>query len=125
MLSYTWQDRLEIKRLLGKLGLRVNFVPEFATVEQFEQLGEAAVTAPLCPTYTDYISRGLKQEFGVPFFLYPPPTGIRNTDEWLRKIGKYTGKEEEVEALIEEEHKIWSPKLEAIKDEFKKIEGEQ
>ena len=71
MLSYTWQDRLEIKRLLGKVGLRVNFIPEFATVEQFEQLGEAAVTAPLCPTYTDYISRGLKQEFGVPFLSIP------------------------------------------------------
>jgi nitrogenase molybdenum-iron protein alpha chain len=124
MLSYTWQDRLEIKRLLNKVGLRVNFVPEFATVEQFEQLGEAAVTAPLCPTYTDYISRGLEQEYGVPFFLYPPPTGIRNTDEWLRKIGKYTDKEEEIEALIEEEHKVWSPKLEAIKDEFKKLKGD-
>ncbi len=123
MLSYTWQDRLEIKRLLNKVGLRVNFVPEFATVEQFEQMGEAAVTAPLCPTYTDYISRGLKQSFGVPFFLYPSPTGIRNTDEWLRKIGKYTDKEEEIEALIEEEHKIWSPKLDAIKDSFKKIKG--
>lgn len=69
MLSYTWQDRLEIKRLLGKMGLRVNFIPEFATVEQFEELGEAAVTAPLCPTYTDYLSRGLNQEYGVPFFL--------------------------------------------------------
>ena len=47
MLSYTWQDRLEIKRLLGKMGLRVNYVTEFASVEQFEQLSEAAVTAPL------------------------------------------------------------------------------
>jgi nitrogenase molybdenum-iron protein alpha chain len=121
MLSYTWQDRLEIIRLLGKVGLRVNFVPEFATVEQFEQLGEAAVTAPLCPTYTDYISRGLEQEFGVPFFLYPPPTGIKNTEEWLRKIGKYTDKEKEIEALIKEEHEIWAPKLDAIKDEFKRL----
>jgi nitrogenase molybdenum-iron protein alpha chain len=69
MLSYTWQDRLEIKRLLGKLRLRANFIPEFASVEDLEQLSEAAVTAPLCPTYTDYLSRGLEQEYGVPFFL--------------------------------------------------------
>ncbi|MGB9979178.1 nitrogenase component 1 [Methanobacterium sp.] len=115
MLSYTWQDRLEIKRLLGKVGLRVNFVPEFATIGQFEQLGEAAVTAPICPTFTDYLSKGLKQKFGVPYFLYPAPVGIKNTDEWLRQIGKYTDKEDEIEALIEEEHKIWVPKLEAIR----------
>ena len=118
MLSYTWQDRLEIKRLLGKLGLKVNFIPEFATVSDFEQLSEAAVTAPICPTYTDYLSRGLEQKYGVPYFLYPSPTGISSTDEWLRNIAKYTGKEDEVEKLIEEEHKIWKPKLKAIQDEF-------
>lgn len=121
MLSYTWQDRLEIKRLLGKIGLRVNFIPEFATVSDFEQLSEAAVTAPICPTYTDYLSRGLEQKYGVPYFLYPSPTGISNTDEWLRNIAKYTGKEDEVEKLIEEEHKIWVPKLDAIKGEFIKL----
>lgn len=123
MLSYTWQDRLEIKRLLEKVGLRVNFVPEFATVEQFEQLAEAAVTAPLCPTYTEYLSRGLKQEFGVPYFLYPSPIGIKNADEWLRQIGKYTGKEEEIEALIEEEHKTWKPRMNAIREELLNWKG--
>ena len=121
MLSYTWQDRLEIKRLLGKVGLRVNFIPEFATVEQFEKLSEAAVTAPICPTYTDYLSRGLKKKYGVPYFLYPTPTGISSTDGWLREIGKYTGKEDEIEELIEEEHKKWVPKMEAIQEEFFKL----
>ena len=123
MLSYTWQDRLEIKRILGKIGLRPNFVPEFASVDQFEQLSEAAVTAPLCPTYTDYLSRGLEQEFGVPYFLYPSPMGIRNTDEWLRKIGGFTGKEKEVEKLIDEEHKNWQPKLDALREQFLKFNG--
>lgn len=125
MLSYTWQDRLEIERLLGKLGLRVNFIPEFATVEQFEKLSEAAVTAPICPTYTDYLSRGLEQKFGVPYFLYPTPTGFSNTDEWLRNIGKYTGKEEEVEELIKEEHAKWEPKLNNIKNEFLNIANQR
>ncbi|MDR2829891.1 MAG: nitrogenase [Methanobrevibacter sp.] len=118
MLSYTWQDRLEIERLLGKVGLRANFVPEFATVDQLEVLSEAALTAPICPTYTDYLSRGLEKEYGVPYFLYPSPTGIKNTDEWLRQIGKFTNKEDEVEDLIREEHKIWKPKMEAIQDKL-------
>lgn len=123
MLSYTWQDRLEIKRLLNKVGLRPNFIPEFATVEQFEQLAEAAVTAPLCPTYTDYLSRGLEQEYGIPYFLYPSPMGIASTDEWLRQIARHTGKEEEIEALIAEEHKVWVPKLQAIQQEFSKLKN--
>jgi nitrogenase molybdenum-iron protein alpha chain len=123
MLSYTWQDRMEIKRLLGKVGLRVNFIPEFSKVEELEQLSEAAVTAPLCPTYTDYLSRGLKQEYGVPYFLYPSPMGIKNTDEWLRQIGKYTGKEEEIEELIKEEHKTWVPRMEAVRQELLNFKG--
>ncbi|MDD1693467.1 MAG: nitrogenase [Methanoregula sp.] len=125
MLSYTWQDRLEIQRLLTKVGLRANLIPEFATVEQFEQLSEAAVTAPLCPTYTDYLSRGLEQEHGVPYFMYPSPMGISNTDEWLRQIGKYTKKESEVEELITEEHKTWVPKMQAIRGEFDRIAAEK
>ncbi|HEY6007146.1 MAG TPA: nitrogenase component 1 [Geobacteraceae bacterium] len=121
MLSYTWQDRIEITRLLNRIGLRPNFIPEFATVEQFEILGEAAVTAPICPTYTDYLSRGLEQEFGVPYFMYPSPVGIDHTDEWLRTIARYTGKEKEVEVLIKEEREKWLPKMEVIQNEFARI----
>ncbi|MDR3135748.1 MAG: nitrogenase, partial [Deltaproteobacteria bacterium] len=126
MLSYTWQDRVEITRLLGKIGLRPNFIPEFATVEEFRSMSEAALTAPVCPTYTDYLSRGLEQEFGVPYFLYPSPIGINNTDEWLRIIGLMTGKEKEVEKLIKEERAIWGPQMDKIRsgfDEVKKLHG--
>jgi len=119
MLSYTWQDRLEVRRLLGELGLRVNFVPEFATVDDLKNLTAAAVTAPICPTFTDYLSKGLYQEFGVPFFMYPNPVGIKNTDNWLRQIAKHTGKEKECEELIAREHKKWVPKLKALQEEFK------
>jgi nitrogenase molybdenum-iron protein alpha chain len=121
MLSYTWQDRVEITRLLGKIGLRPNFVPEFARVRDFQALSEAALTAPVCPTYTDYLSRGLKQKFGVPYFLYPSPIGIANTDEWLRTIGRMLGKETEVEQLIKEERAVWVPRMDKIREGFDKV----
>ena len=121
MLSYTWQDRMEITRLLNKIGLRPNYIPEFASVEQFEILSEAALTAPICPTYTDYLSRGLEQEYGVPYFLGPSPIGVGHTDEWLREIGRITGREKLVEKTIAEEHDEWLPKLEAIQKEFRSI----
>ncbi|PWB49689.1 MAG: nitrogenase [Candidatus Methanoperedenaceae archaeon] len=121
MFSYTWRDKAEITRLLGKLGLRANFVPEFSSVEDLEQMSEAAVTAPICPTFGDYLIKGLEQEFGVPYFREFVPMGIKNTDNWLRHIAKYTGKEEEVEKLIEEEHATIAPKFENLKKEFEKI----
>ncbi|MDR2198023.1 MAG: nitrogenase [Deltaproteobacteria bacterium] len=126
MLSYTWQDRQEITRLLKKIGLRPNFVPEFASVRDFQTLSEAALTAPVCPTYTDYLSRGLEQEYGVPYFLYPSPIGIANTDEWLRNIGRILHKEGEVEKVIKEERAVWVPRMDAVRrsfDEIKKRNG--
>ncbi|MDR2339625.1 MAG: nitrogenase [Deltaproteobacteria bacterium] len=121
MLSYTWQDKIEITRLLAKLGLRPNFIPEFATVEGFRSLSEAALTAPVCPTYTDYLSRGLEQEHGVPYFLYPSPIGIANTDEWLRTIGRMLGKEKEAEGAIREEKARWVPKMDQIRAGFEEV----
>ena len=41
MLSYTWQDRVEMTNILKRMGLRPNFVPEFASVQQLEELSEA------------------------------------------------------------------------------------
>jgi nitrogenase molybdenum-iron protein alpha chain len=49
--------------------------------------------------------------------------GIANTDEWLRKIAEFTGKEKKVEVLIEEEHKKWLPKLEAVRNELLNFKG--
>ena len=121
MFSYTWRDKAEISRLLGKLGLRANFVPEFATVNELEIMSEAAVTAPLCITFGDYIMKGLEQQYGVPYFREIVPMGIHNTDEWLRKIAEYTGKEKLVEEVIAEEHKHIGPKFEALKSDFEDI----
>ncbi len=121
MLSYTWADRNYMIKLLGKMGLRANFIPEFSTTEQLETMSEAAVTAPLCPTFSDYLARGLEQDYGVPYFTYPSPMGFAHTDEWLRKIAGYTGKEEIVEKVISEERKLWEPEINILKEKFIKL----
>ncbi|ACM20819.1 nitrogenase vanadium-iron cofactor biosynthesis protein VnfE-related oxidoreductase subunit [Geotalea daltonii FRC-32] len=121
MFSYTWMDKIEINRLLTKLGLRVNFIPEFASVEDLERMGAAAVTAPICPTFADYLMRGLDEHFGVPYFNDVIPFGIKKTDEWLRRIASYTGKEKEVEELIKEEHATYIPKVDKIRQGLEDI----
>jgi nitrogenase molybdenum-iron protein alpha chain len=118
MFSYTWMDKIELSRLLNAVGLRVNFVPEFSTVEELEIMGSAAVTAPVCPTFADYLMRGLKEHFDVPYFKDPIPFGVAKTDGWLREIGKYTDREEEVEKLIKKEHDKYLPQVQKLRDEL-------
>lgn len=117
--SITWTDRLEITRLLGKMGLRAQLIPDFATVTELEKLSEVALVAPTCSSYGDYWQLALHEKFDVPYFRHPAPLGIQNTETWLRTIAEYTGKEKEAEKLIEEELKIVLPEVEKLKSEFK------
>lgn len=117
--SITWSDRLEITRLLGKMGLRALLIPDFATVTELERLSEVALVAPTCSSYGDYWQLALHEKFDVPYFRHPAPLGIQNTETWLRTIAEYTGKEKEAEKLIEEELKIVLPEVEKLKNEFK------
>lgn len=116
--SITWSDRLELNRLLGKLGLRAQYIPDFASVEELEYLSEAAVVAPTCQSYGDYWQVALHEKFGVPYFRHPSPLGVANTSEWLRQVAKFTGKEDLVEAVIAEEIADLTPKLDELKAKF-------
>lgn len=116
--SVTWRDRMELDRLLHKIGLKTVYIPDFATVEELERLSEAAVIAPTCQSYGDYWQRSLHEKFDVPYFHHPIPLGIKNTELWLRDIAKYTGKENEVEQLIKDELSELLPRIEELKAEF-------
>lgn len=111
-------DEVEIERLLGKLGLKANIIPNFTTTEAIAKSSEAALTTSLCPTFSEYFAKELKERFDVPYTQRVMPVGLDNTDLWLREIGKILGKEDEVEALIKEERERVEPKIEEIKEKL-------
>jgi nitrogenase molybdenum-iron protein alpha chain len=115
-------DEVELERLLGKLGLRTNFIPNFATTDTIGYSSEAALTTTLCPTFSDYFAKELKERFQVPYAQKIIPVGLDNTDLWLREIGELLGKEDEVEIIIKEEHKRVEPKIQELKE---KLEGKK
>jgi len=104
---------------LAPLGLRVNYVVPMASVEQLEQLSEAACTAHICQTLATYPAKALEQYFGVPEVKAPPPFGIKWTDEWLREVAKLTDKTDLVEDYIAREHKRIEEPLKAVKEKLK------
>lgn len=105
--------------LLGRIGLKPNYLFPMATVEQLETMSEAAASTHICETLGTYISEGLEQEYGVPQVKAPSPYGIEWTDQWLREIGKITNKEELVEKLISEEHEKTMPVLKQLRSKLK------
>lgn len=113
-------DEVEVERLLGKIGLRANFIPNFSTVDDVEKASEAALTSSLCTTFSEYFAKELKERFDVPYTKKLMPIGLDNTDEWLREIAGFLGKEDEIEIVIKEERERIQPKVDEIKE---KIEG--
>ncbi|MDR2073338.1 MAG: nitrogenase [Spirochaetaceae bacterium] len=105
--------------LLGKLGLRVNYVVPLADVEVLEKLSEAACTAHICETLAMYPAAALEQKYGVPEVKAPPPFGIDWTDNWLREVARLTGKDALVEDLIRSEHERVREALDQVREELR------
>ncbi|APM38194.1 nitrogenase component 1 [Clostridium kluyveri] len=118
-MSVTLGDKNDLIRMFNKIGLRVIFIPDFATVDELKEISEAAVIAPTCQSYGQYMQKALYENYDTPYFLDPAPLGIENTKIWFREVAKYTGKEKEVEQLIKEELDFVLPKLNELKKSFK------
>ena len=112
--NFCGADRLE--DLLKKIGLRTNYVTTFATVGDIESMSAAACSVQFCDTLSSYITTVLEEKYGVVKIKNAPPFGISWTDDWLREIGEVTGRSDEVERVIEEEHKRIEPELEKYRN---------
>jgi nitrogenase molybdenum-iron protein alpha chain len=109
--------------MMAELNLRVNYVVDLATVEDLEQLSEAAATVGFCYTLSSYLAAGLEQAFGVPEIKAPQPYGFAGTDAWIREIGRVTHREELAEKYIEKEHAKVKPRLLELKEKLKGLKG--
>jgi nitrogenase molybdenum-iron protein alpha chain len=97
--------------LLGRVGLRPNYLTPYSTVEQIARSSEAVATVQVCATLGSYYGAVLEQEYGVPEIKVSAPYGIPQTERWWRELGRMTGEEAEVERLLEEERAAWLPRI--------------
>lgn len=108
----------EIERLFSFLGIKANFIPSFSTVEQLRHCSEASASISICPTYSEYLSRGLEERFGIPYVESVMPIGLENTARWLRELAVIVGKEKEAETLIHEELNQVEPQVRDLRDKL-------
>lgn len=115
--------RNEIIDIFNHFDLDPIFLYANATIEELEHLSESVATTCICGTLGNYLGNGLEEQYGVPYIRTINPLGITGFETWLREIGKVADKLPQVENYIEEQRKIYIPKIEAVKKELKGLKA--
>lgn len=114
--SVSAQDQKEMERMLGQIGLHANYIPYFANLDNIRKIPNASASTSICRVFADEFMKQLSKDYDIPFSHTVMPIGILNTDRWYRGIAKITGKEDEVEEIIEKEHARIQPEIDKIKE---------
>jgi nitrogenase molybdenum-iron protein alpha chain len=117
--SISYADQKEMERMLGLLGLEVNYIPFYSSLEKIKKIPAAAASTAICKVFADEFMIELEKDYGIPYSHTVMPIGIRNTDKWFLGIAKQVGKEKEALEIMENEHKRIQPLVDEIKENLK------
>ena len=120
--SISYADQLEMERMLGLLGLEVNYVPFYSNYDKIRKIPAAAASTAICKVFADEFMIELEQDYGIPYSHTVMPIGLRNTDKWFKGIAKLVGKEKEASEIVESEHKRIEPLVNQIRE---KLQGKR
>ena len=102
-----------MSRYLSRMGVRVNC--RFLCNTDFDSLKNFC-SAPLnLLAYKDYtgiiLEDFFKKEYGSEFYEDPFPVGFAETENWLKGVGKFFGKEREAEEITEQNRRIYRERI--------------
>lgn len=113
--SISYADQVEMERMLSLLGLNVNYIPFYSSLEKIKEIPAAQASTSICKVFADEFMKTLYEDYDIPYSHTVMPIGVRNTDIWFRGIAGVVGKEEEAEEIIQREHERILPLVESIK----------
>ena len=117
--SISYSDQKEMERMLSLLGLKVNYIPFYSSLEKIKEIPAAEASTSICKVFADEFMKTLYEDYKIPYSHTVMPIGVRNTDIWFRGVAEIVGKEKEAEEIIQREHERILPLVESIKDRLK------
>lgn len=113
--SISYKDQKEIERMLNQIGITVNYIPFYSSLEKIQQISSAEASTSICKVFADEFMKQLQEDYNIPYSHTVMPIGMRNTDKWFRGIAELFHKKDEVEEIISKEHARIQPEIEKIK----------
>ena len=120
--TVSFADQQEMERMLKLIGVEVNYIPFYSSLEKIRRIPQAVASTSICKVFADEFMKTLEADYGIPYSHTVMPIGIRNTDKWYRGIAKVLGKEAEVEQIIAREHERIEPLVAKIRS---RLEGKR
>lgn len=114
--TVSFADQKEMERMLSLIGVRVNYIPFYSSLEKIKKIPQAEASTSICKVFADEFMKTLWEDYEIPYSHTVMPIGIRNTDIWYRGIAKVIGKEKEVEEIIEREHERIEPLVAKLRE---------
>ena len=114
--TVSFADQKEMERMLSLIGIKVNYIPFYSSLEKIKRIPAAKASTSICKVFADEFMKSLWEDYEIPYSHTVMPIGIRNTDIWYRGIAKVLGKEKEVEEIIAREHERIEPLVEGLKE---------
>ena len=97
------EDLKELERLVGKLGVNVNILPQKATAGNFLNAGNASLSVSINLDDSDYLGEVLEEKYGIGFIKPALPVGLKGTARWLGAVGENIAGPEKIEELTARE----------------------
>jgi len=117
----------ELVRYVKKLGLIPHRVLISGSYDYIRTAPEAQVNALNCPTFGYPMAWAMEEKFGTPYLRHALPIGVKATENWIRELAKFSGREEEGERLISTEYEMiredWEMAMHALEGRVALIEG--
>lgn len=107
--TVSYADQKEMERMLAQIGIEVNYIPFYSSLEKIRRIPAAEASTSICKVFADEFMKTLEEDYDIPYSHTVMPIGIRNTDKWYRGIARVLGKENEVEEIIAREHERVEP----------------
>lgn len=114
--TVSYADQKEMERMLHNIGVEVNYIPFYSSLEKIKRIPAAEASTSICKVFADEFMKTLWEDYEIPYSHTVMPIGIRNTEKWYRGIAKVLGKEEEVEEIIAKERERIMPLVQKLRD---------
>lgn len=125
--SYLYEndDIAELRRLLGRLGIRVHaVVGNGADVDTLRTLKKATFNIVVHPECGEALAKFLQEEYGMPYLVPPLPYGISATESWVHEVGDALGLSAKAYTDIETEMATTEERLYRYTRDAQKVWGE-